>query len=146
MNNGGLSVWDWGTIYETPNFLRDFISEYPYYSLTFFELMLLSYVSQFMPRILEYTLLANLEFGWNKAKYLKFDILNYKSCTPVDVVAHYNGAILSSYPSIKSAGYAVGIKSSKSVLQHVQERTVITNPKYHTDVRLQRGKKNKYPT
>ena len=63
MNNGGLSVWDWGTIYETPNFLRDFISENPYYSLTFFELMLLSYVSQFMPRVLEYTLLANLEFG-----------------------------------------------------------------------------------
>jgi hypothetical protein len=50
-------------VYQTPNFILGFIQENPYYALTFAEFALLHHVSQYMPRILEQSLLRQFEFG-----------------------------------------------------------------------------------
>jgi len=143
MENGGLSVWKWGMVYQTPNFILGFIQENPYYALTFAEFALLHHVSQYMPRILEQSLLRQFEFGWNISKSANFNRVRSNDCSPVDVVAYENGEVLSNYPSIKAAAYAVEIKCRNTAVNRMIRKEVLPDTIYGQNVLLKKAKRNK---
>lgn len=145
MANGGLSVWDWGTVYQTPNFALNFIKAHPHYVLSPIEFVLLHHVTQYLPRVLEHSLLHTFKFGWNKSLTVQFPRVRTKDCTPVDVIGSSSGTVLSSYPSLKTAGYAVGIKCRSTTLDHIKKKTIIKDTAYGEDILIKKGKRMYFP-
>ena len=72
ITNGGLSHLFWGIIYSTPNYLVDFIKTHPTHILSLGELDILKAMPQWIPRILEQSILDNTQLFFNQAKTVFF--------------------------------------------------------------------------
>lgn len=61
-------------------------------------------------------------------------------CTPVDVVAYGSGEVLSNYPSIKAAAYAVEIKCRNTAVNKMIRKEVFPDTIYGQKVLLKKAK------
>lgn len=83
-DHGGLTSLYWASLYETLNFYLLFLNDYPGYFLNVQEVILLKALTEFLPRILECSILSNLDLldrgtrsltAWNKQTYVTFKYL-----------------------------------------------------------------------
>lgn len=141
---GGLTVWNWGTVYLTPNFTLDFIKANPYYSLLPVEYLLLQHFTQFLPRILEQSLLLRFKFGYNGTSIVGASHFNPRDPRGINIVGCDSNTVLCSYPTITAAGYATGLRTSNNAKFHLRRgKTIsnnVTNSVYGQSVKLKSGK------
>ncbi len=55
--NGGISSFDWGVLYTSPNFQKEFLTNNPHYRLSYGEYQILLWITRFIPRVLEQSIL-----------------------------------------------------------------------------------------
>lgn len=142
LNHGGLDAWLWGIIYETPDFFREFLYHMAYYSPSYAELEVLWLLTQFMPRVLEQSLLScHIYFKWNaspRAGFLNYSMGNKDFINLVD----NSGVVLQSYNNLAVARAALGIKEHRDAVKCIRYKKVLSCPNFCTDLYIKRGNKS----
>lgn len=136
--NGGASNWQWHEIYSTFNYYLEFLQTYPFYQLSKGEYLVLAYISQFLPRVLEQSLLSSQSFKWNKQTVVNHKYCPWLSCYLSDyafgvkpsaqlvIKDFYTGEILrSSLPRLTMAGDLLGIRTYPSMKWALKHQTPI---------------------
>lgn len=133
--NHGTLYWQAFVVYSTFNFYLEFVQKYPLHALSVGEYDILIAFSAFVPRILEQSLLNVIKFDWNRSSKVTFSNTSWHPCllnkygskkaksSPVEVRDSSSNELIRTFPSITQARSGLGLKSSKSLMIHINRNT-----------------------
>lgn len=115
--------FNFGTLYETTNYLMEFKSKYPLYKLSIGEMVILSHLTHLEARTLEQSLITqfspelnssgkDVQFSynsWDPSTLDQSNYLKYTNAVQVEVWLKEPKEILTTYPSIYKAAKGLGV-------------------------------------